>query len=193
VHKPVSILSGGEKTRLALARILVKPPNLLLMDEPTTHLDIQSIDALVHALKSYEGTLIFISHDVHFIKTLAKNVLHVHSGKLTPYAGDYDYYLDKSKSTDARAALTSGLSDSRPKQAAAPAKAAAPPPPPAPKNRRRTKSGSSAKKSASLRRKSPSSKRSRPRSPVPWKTPRPTPTKESFTISTGSSAPSSTN
>jgi ATP-binding cassette subfamily F protein 3 len=126
VHKPVSILSGGEKTRLALARILVKPPNLLLMDEPTTHLDIQSIDALVHALKSYEGTLIFISHDVHFIKALAKNVLHVHSGKLTPYAGDYDYYLDKSKSTDARAALTSGLSDSRPKQAAAPAKAAAP-------------------------------------------------------------------
>ena len=126
VHKPVSVLSGGEKTRLALARILVKPPNLLLMDEPTTHLDIQSIDALVHALKSYEGTLIFISHDVHFIKTLAKNVLHVHSGKLTPYAGDYDYYLDKSKSTDARAALTSGLSDSRPKQAAAPAKTAAP-------------------------------------------------------------------
>ncbi len=126
VHKPVSVLSGGEKTRLALARILVKPPNLLLMDEPTTHLDIQSIDALVHALKSYEGTLIFISHDVHFIKTLAKNVLHVHSGKLTPYAGNYDYYLDKSKSTDARAALTSGLSDSRPKQAAAPAKTAAP-------------------------------------------------------------------
>ena len=126
VHKPVSVLSGGEKTRLALARILVKPPNLLLMDEPTTHLDIQSIDALVHALKSYEGTLIFISHDVHFIKTLAKNVLHVHSGKLTPYAGNYDYYLDKSKSTDARAALTSGLSDSRPKQAATPAKTAAP-------------------------------------------------------------------
>ena len=126
VHKPVSVLSGGEKTRLALARILVKPPNLLLLDEPTTHLDIQSIDALVHALKSYEGTLIFISHDVHFIKTLAKNVLHVHSGKLTPYAGNYDYYLDKSKSTDARAALTSGLSDSRPKQAAAPAKTTAP-------------------------------------------------------------------
>ena len=131
VHKPVSILSGGEKTRLALARILVKPPNLLLMDEPTTHLDIQSIDALVHALKSYEGTLIFISHDVHFIKALAKNVLHVHSGKLTPYAGDYDYYLDKSKSTDARAALTSGLSDSRPVQKTVgrvPSPAAAPTP-----------------------------------------------------------------
>jgi ATP-binding cassette subfamily F protein 3 len=119
VHKPVSVLSGGEKSRLALARILVKPPNLLLMDEPTTHLDIQSIDSLVGALKNYEGTLIFISHDVHFIKALAETVLHVHSGRLTPYAGNYDYYLEKSKSTDARAALTAGFTDARPKQAAA--------------------------------------------------------------------------
>ena len=113
VHKPISVLSGGEKSRLALARILVKPPNLLLMDEPTTHLDIQSIDALVHALKNYEGTLIFISHDVHFIRALAQNVLHVHSGRLTPYAGDYDYYLDKSKAIDARAALTAGFTNDR--------------------------------------------------------------------------------
>ena len=126
VHKPISVLSGGEKSRLALARILVKPPNLLLMDEPTTHLDIQSIDALVHALKNYEGTLIFISHDVHFIRALAQNVLHVHSGRLTPYFGDYDYFLEKSKATDARAALTAGFTDGRPKQAAAPAKAVAP-------------------------------------------------------------------
>jgi ATP-binding cassette subfamily F protein 3 len=128
VHKPVSVLSGGEKSRLALARILVKPPNLLLMDEPTTHLDIQSIDALVGALKNYEGTLVFISHDVHFIRALAQTVLHVHSGRLTPYAGDYDYYLEKSKAGDARAALTAGFTDGRPKQAAAAAapKAAAP-------------------------------------------------------------------
>ena len=125
VHKPVSVLSGGEKSRLALARILVKPPNLLLMDEPTTHLDIQSIDSLVGALKNYEGTLIFISHDVHFIKALAENVLHVHSGRLTPYAGNYDYYLDKSKATDARAALTAGFTDARPKQTVAPARTAA--------------------------------------------------------------------
>src|SRR5471032_3112510 len=113
VHKPISVLSGGEKSRLALARILVKPPNLLLMDEPTTHLDIASIDALIGALKNYEGTLIFISHDVHFIKALAENVLHVHSGRLTPYAGNYDYYLEKSKAVDARAALTAGFSDPR--------------------------------------------------------------------------------
>ncbi len=117
VHKPIAVLSGGEKSRLALARILVKPPNFLLMDEPTTHLDIQSIDALVHALKNYEGTLIFISHDVHFIRALAQTVLHVHSGRLTPYAGDYDYYLDKSKLTDARFALTAGFTDARPTQA----------------------------------------------------------------------------
>ena len=128
VHKPVSVLSGGEKSRLALARILVKPPNFLLMDEPTTHLDIQSIDSLIGALKAYEGTLIFISHDVHFIRALAENVLHVHSGRLTPYAGNYDYYLEKSKASDARVALTAGFTDARPvqqKAKEAPARAAA--------------------------------------------------------------------
>ncbi|WP_414663364.1 ABC-F family ATP-binding cassette domain-containing protein [Horticoccus sp. 23ND18S-11] len=119
VHKPVGVLSGGEKSRLALARILVKPPNLLLMDEPTTHLDIQSIDSLIGALKAYEGTLIFISHDVHFIRALDATVLHVHSGRLTPYAGNYDYYLEKSKASDARAALTAGFTDARPVQAPA--------------------------------------------------------------------------
>ncbi|PTX91490.1 ABC-F family ATP-binding cassette domain-containing protein [Opitutus sp. ER46] len=126
VFKPVSVLSGGEKSRLALARLLVKPPNLLLMDEPTTHLDIASIDALVNALKAYEGTLIFISHDVHFIRSLAQNVLHVHSGRLTAYAGDYDYYLEKSRATDARAALTAGFTDARPKQEPTPVVATAP-------------------------------------------------------------------
>ncbi len=127
VHKKVSVLSGGEKSRLALARLLVNPPNLLLMDEPTTHLDIPSIDALVRALKAYEGTFIFISHDVYFIRQLAKIVLHVHSGRLTPYSGDYDYYLEKSKASNARAALTAGFTDARPKQekaAAVPAPAA---------------------------------------------------------------------
>jgi ATP-binding cassette, subfamily F, member 3 len=116
VFKPVSVLSGGEKSRLALARLLINPPNFLLMDEPTTHLDIPSIDALVNALKSYEGTLLFISHDVYFIRQLVKNVLHVHSGRLTAYAGDYDYYLEKSKATSARGALTAGFTDARPKQ-----------------------------------------------------------------------------
>jgi ATP-binding cassette subfamily F protein 3 len=114
VHKKVGVLSGGEKSRLNLARLLVDPPNLLLMDEPTTHLDIGSIDAMVNALKGYTGTLIFISHDVHFIRSLAETVLHVHSGRLTSYAGNYDYYLEKSKATNARAALTAGFTDARP-------------------------------------------------------------------------------
>ncbi|HYC71568.1 MAG TPA: ATP-binding cassette domain-containing protein [Opitutaceae bacterium] len=128
VHKPVNVLSGGEKSRLALARLLVNPPNLLLMDEPTTHLDIPSIDALVNALKQYEGTFIFISHDVYFIRQLALNVLHVHSGRLTPYAGNYDYYLEKSRASSARAALTAGFTDARPVQDAAP-RAGGPKPP----------------------------------------------------------------
>ena len=116
VFKPVGVLSGGEKTRLALAKMLLDPPNLLLMDEPTTHLDIGSIDALIAALQDCEGTLIFISHDVHFIRAMAGSVLHIGAGKLTPYAGDYGYYLDKTKATNARTALTSGekLTDSRP-------------------------------------------------------------------------------
>lgn len=108
VFKPTAVLSGGEKTRLALVRLLLDPPNLLLMDEPTTHLDVGSIDALVSALAQYGGTLIFISHDVYFIRAIAKTVLHINAGRLTPYAGDYDYYLDKSRATSARAALTSG-------------------------------------------------------------------------------------
>ena len=90
------------------------------MDEPTTHLDVGSIDALIGALKQYHGTLIFISHDVHFIRAIATSVLHITAspartaganctgGKLTFYPGDYDYYLDKSKAASARAALTAG-------------------------------------------------------------------------------------
>ena len=96
IHKKTSVLSGGEKTRLNLIKFLVDPPNLLLMDEPTTHLDILTVESLVLALSAYEGTLVFISHDVHFIRKLANRILHINAGNVTTYAGGYDYFLEKS-------------------------------------------------------------------------------------------------
>ncbi|MFV1995453.1 MAG: ABC-F family ATP-binding cassette domain-containing protein [Verrucomicrobiales bacterium] len=106
VFKKTNILSGGEKSRLNLVKFLVDPPNLLLMDEPTTHLDILSVESLILALEAYEGTLVFISHDVHFIRKLATKVLHIDHGKVTTYSGEYDYYLEKSGAGSARAAPT---------------------------------------------------------------------------------------
>jgi ATP-binding cassette subfamily F protein 3 len=106
VEKRCGILSGGEKSRLNLVKFLVDPPNLLLMDEPTTHLDLLSIDSLVVALKAYEGTLVFISHDVHFIRTLAETTLHINNGIVTRYTGGYDYFLEKSGLNDDRSAVT---------------------------------------------------------------------------------------
>jgi ATP-binding cassette subfamily F protein 3 len=125
VFKPVSVLSGGEKSRLALVKLLLDPPNLLLMDEPTTHLDLASVDALIIALQQYEGTLIFISHDVHFIRALANHVVRVEAGQLRHFGGGYQYYLDKT-SQSARAALTSSSFSSREAATGQPAKAAVP-------------------------------------------------------------------
>jgi ATP-binding cassette subfamily F protein 3 len=107
VMKRIRVLSGGEKSRLNLVKFLVDPPNLLLMDEPTTHLDILSIEALVSALKQYAGTLVFISHDVHFIRNLAETTLHVNDGTVTRYTGGYDYFIEKSGLDDDRSAVTS--------------------------------------------------------------------------------------
>jgi ATP-binding cassette subfamily F protein 3 len=108
IYKPVSVLSGGEKSRLALVKLLLDPPNLLLMDEPTTHLDLASVDALIVALKQFQGTLVFISHDVHFIRKLSTHVVRVEAGQLRHFGGGYQYYLDKT-SQSAREALTSSF------------------------------------------------------------------------------------
>lgn len=114
VFKRISVLSGGEKSRLALVKLLLDPPNLLLLDEPTTHLDMPSIDALIRALQPYDGTLVFVSHDVHFIRALATSVTHVQAGRLTFYPGDYQYYLDKSRAVGARAGTVASLGNFQP-------------------------------------------------------------------------------
>lgn len=99
IHKKVSVLSGGERNRLALAKMLLRPANLLLMDEPTNHLDLFSKDMLLDALRSFPGTVVFVSHDRHFIDGLATRVVEVEAGGLTSYHGDYEYFLAKKEGT----------------------------------------------------------------------------------------------
>jgi ATP-binding cassette subfamily F protein 3 len=95
VFKPVAALSGGEKSRLALAKLLLDPPNFLLLDEPTTHLDIQSVDALVAALQRYPGTMVFVSHDLYLIQQLATSVLYLDGERVRFYPGGYEYFQDR--------------------------------------------------------------------------------------------------
>ncbi len=96
--KSVKVLSGGEKSRLILAKLLINPPNFLLLDEPTTHLDVDAVDALIRALSEYQGTVVFISHDIHFVRSLANVVYEVKNGAVRKYPGTFDYYLEKRKS-----------------------------------------------------------------------------------------------
>ena len=100
VDKMVKVLSGGEKSRLILAKLLIDPPNFLLLDEPTTHLDVDAVEALVKALKEYTGALIFISHDIYFTQSIANEVYDVEHGKVRKICGTLDYYLEKKKKNE---------------------------------------------------------------------------------------------
>ncbi|MBM4148434.1 MAG: ABC-F family ATP-binding cassette domain-containing protein [Lentisphaerae bacterium] len=97
VEKRVQVLSGGEKVRLAFARLLVRPASLLVLDEPTTHLDIQSCEALQDALREYKGTICLVSHDIDFVRAIATNIVAMTPPGVTRYAGGYDYYKQKSE------------------------------------------------------------------------------------------------
>ena len=95
VLKRVSVLSGGERARLALAKMLVAPDPLLLLDEPTNHLDIDSVDVLERALKDFSGTIVLISHDEHLVRAISNKIVDVRDHKATVYPGDYAYYREK--------------------------------------------------------------------------------------------------
>jgi ATP-binding cassette subfamily F protein 3 len=95
VHKKISVLSGGERSRVLLACLLATPLNFLVLDEPTNHLDIKSREILLKALKNFEGTLMLVSHDRHFLREIVTRVFEVDHGALHAYEGSYDYYIGK--------------------------------------------------------------------------------------------------
>src|SRR6202034_73321 len=104
VFKPLGVLSGGERNRYAVARILVSPSNFLLLDEPTNHLDMRAKDVLLEAIESFSGTVIFVSHDRYFLDRLATKVLEVKDGGVVIYPGNFAEYVRDKEEQEARAA-----------------------------------------------------------------------------------------
>ena len=123
IEKTVGILSGGEKMRIAFARLLMNPPNFLLLDEPTTHLDIGSREMLERALQDYEGTLCLVSHDIEFVRHVATGIvamtpspgavegLRNDGSGIQVYCGGYDYYHEKLSQEEAAAPVVVGKQD----------------------------------------------------------------------------------
>ncbi|MBQ0757491.1 MAG: ATP-binding cassette domain-containing protein, partial [Amphritea sp.] len=95
IKKSVQVLSGGEKGRMLLGKLILQQPNILLMDEPTNHMDMESIEALNLALENFEGSLIFVSHDREFVSSLATRVIELNENGLTDFRGGYEEYLKK--------------------------------------------------------------------------------------------------
>jgi len=115
-QKTVGVLSGGEKARVSLAKIILSPCNFLIMDEPTNHLDLASKEALEQALQDYDGTLLLISHDRYFLDKLVSRVIEIDGGRLREYAGNYSFYLNRKTE---QAALAANAADPQDSQASA--------------------------------------------------------------------------
>ncbi|PMB48328.1 lysophospholipase [Fischerella thermalis CCMEE 5201] len=124
VFKKVAALSGGEKARLALAKMLLCPANLLILDEPTNHLDIPAKEMLEEALQNYDGTAIIVSHDRYFISQVANKIVEIRDGEFRVYLGDYHYYLEKIAEEKEQARLAAIAAEKAAKKAAKAAKAA---------------------------------------------------------------------
>jgi len=123
--KSVSALSGGEKARLALAKMLLRPANLLILDEPTNHLDIPAKETLEEALQNYDGTALIVSHDRYFISQVANKIVEIRDGEFRVYLGDYHYYLEKLEEEKEKAKMEAIEAEKATKAAAKKAKATA--------------------------------------------------------------------